>query len=94
MANSGNKVYNLFINSANRSSLDKPYDFSVFFENDEIIVNQNEGININVVSFSLMNSMYNVNKYSNNNTFTVQGGILNTLTTIQYLMEIIMFIHY
>ena len=42
MANSGNKVYNLFINSANRSSLDKPYDFSVFFENDEIIVNQNE----------------------------------------------------
>jgi len=82
MANSGNKVYNLFINSANRSSLDKPYDFSVFFENDEIIVNQNEGININVVSFSLMNSMYNVNKYSNNNTFTVQGGLLNTLTTI------------
>ena len=82
MANSGNKVYNIFINSANRNTLDKAYDFSVYFDNDEIIVNNNEGVNINVVSFSLMNSMYNINQYSSNNTFTIKGGALNTLTTI------------
>jgi len=82
MSINGNKVYNIFINSANRNILDKSYDFSVYFDNDEILVNNNEGVNVNVVSFSLINSMYNVNQYSNNNTFTVQGGVLNTLTTI------------
>jgi hypothetical protein len=80
MTNTGNKVYNIFINSANRSPIEKPYDFSVFFDNDEIIVNANEGVNINIVSFSLLNSMYNVNKHTQNNTF-----LLNTTTlTIPY----------
>jgi hypothetical protein len=80
MTNTGNKVYNIFINSANRSPIEKPYDFSVFFDNDEIMVNANEGVNINIVSFSLLNSMYNVNKYTKNNTF-----LLNTTTiTIPY----------
>jgi len=82
MANTGNKVYNIFINSANRSPIDKPYDFSVFFDNDEIMVNANEGVNINVVSFSLMNSMYNVNKYTKNNTFLLHNVTLNSDTTI------------
>ncbi len=61
MAYTGNKVFNIFINSANRRSTDKAYDFSILFHNDEIRVNPNEGMNINVVSFSLLNSMYNVN---------------------------------
>jgi hypothetical protein len=80
--NTGNKVYNIFINSANRSSTDKPYDFSVFFDNDEIMVNNNEGVNINVASFSLLNSMYNVNEYTKNNTFILRNNFLNTNTTI------------
>jgi hypothetical protein len=41
-SNNGNKIYNIFINSANRSKNDKPYDFTVFFDNDEIMVNNNE----------------------------------------------------
>ena len=73
MTNTGNKVYNIFINSANRSSTDKPYDFSVFFDNDEITVNGNEGVNINIASFSLLNSMYNVNEYTKNNTFLLHN---------------------
>ena len=36
MANSGNKVYNVFISSANRNTNDKPYDFTIFFDNDEM----------------------------------------------------------
>ena len=69
MAYTGNKVFNIFINSANRSINDKSYDFTVYFESDEIIINPNEGVNINVVSFSLLNSMYNVNEFTENNKF-------------------------
>ncbi len=38
MSYTGNKVYNIFINSANRSVNDKSYDFTVYFDSDEIIV--------------------------------------------------------
>ena len=82
MTNTGNKVYNIFINSANRSSTDKSYDFSVFFDNDEILVNNNEGVNVNIASFSLLNSMYNVNQHTKHNTFLLHNDFLNTNTTI------------
>ena len=81
MANNGNKIYNIFINSANRSKNDKPYDFTVFFDNDEIMVNNNEGVNVNIVSFSLLNSMYNINQYTKNNTFSLVDNALSTSTT-------------
>ena len=82
MTNTGNKIYNIFINSANRSSLDKSYDFTVYFDNDEITINDNEGVNINVASFSLLNSMYNVNQHTKNNTFLLHNDLLNTNITI------------
>ena len=71
MANTGNKIYNLYINSKNKNILDKPYDFTVIFDNEDIVLNPNEGMNVNIVSFSMMNSMYNVNKYTSNNLFTL-----------------------
>lgn len=79
---SGNKIFNIFISSANRTPGDFPYDFSVYFDNDEIIVSQNEAVNVNVVSFSLLNSMYNVNKYSGNNKFGITNNTLQTSTSI------------
>ena len=82
MADSGNKVHNIFINSANRSSNDKPYDFTVYFDNDEINVKSHEGVNVNVVSFSMLNSMYNVNQYTQNNTFSLIDDTTTTTTTI------------
>ena len=82
MANTGNKVYNIYINSANRSSTDKPYDFTLYFDNDEIQVERNEGVNVNIVSFSMLNSMYNVSQYSKNNTFILHNISLNSDTTI------------
>jgi len=81
MANSGNKIYNIFINSANRNANDKPYDFTVFFDNDEIIIKSHEGVNVNVTSFSLLNSMYNVNQYTKNNTFSLVDDTLSAFTT-------------
>ncbi len=41
MSYTGNKVLNIFINSANRSLVDKSYDFNIYFDNDEINVNPN-----------------------------------------------------
>ena len=85
MSYTGNKVFNIYINSANRSSVDKAYDFNIYFDNDEINVNPNEGVNVNVVSFSLLNSMYNVNQYTGNNSFILlQNGSTNTTITIPY----------
>lgn len=66
------RVHNIFINSANRSNQENNYDFSIYFDNDEIIVKPNEAVNINVVSFSILNSMYNVNQYTNNSSFVLQ----------------------
>jgi hypothetical protein len=66
---SGGKVYNIYINSANRDLNEKNYEFNIFFDNDEINVRPNEGVNVNVVSFHMLNSMYNVNQYTKNNTF-------------------------
>jgi hypothetical protein len=82
MSYTGNKVFNIFINSANRSSVDKSYDFNIYFDNDEINVNPNEGVNVNVVSFSMLNSMYNVNQHTGNNKFVLlrDEGITETIT--------------
>ena len=80
----GNKVYNIFISSVNRNSVEKAYDFNLYFDNDEIVVNNNEGVNVNVVSFSLLNSMYNVNQYTGNNTFILKTGATETTITLPY----------
>ena len=78
----GNKVYNIFINSANRGGQDKVYDFDLCFDTDEIIVKPNEGVNVSVVSFSMMNSMYNINQYTKNNTIILTNKTVSTNTTL------------
>ena len=65
------KVFNIFINSANRSQQDKAYDFTIFFNSDEIIIKPEESVNVNVASFSMLNSMYNVNQHTGNNMLQV-----------------------
>ena len=48
-------------------------------------------MNINVMSFSMLNTMYNVNQITKNNTFTIRRtnldgitGIINTVITIPF----------
>ena len=85
MANTGNKIYNLYISSSNRLSSEKPYDFTIYFDNDDILVNPNEGMNINLVSFSMLNSIYNVNQYTGNNKFKLKNNVnVETTYTIPY----------
>ena len=47
------KVDDVFINPANKSSIDKAFDFTIYFDNDEIRVNPKEVVNTNVVSSKL-----------------------------------------
>lgn len=49
----------IYISSKNRSSNENIYDFNVIL-NNPIIVNRNQGINISVVGFSMMNTDYNL----------------------------------
>jgi len=78
------KKYNLFISSKNRDINDKIYDFNIYLKN-QIIIGANEGININVMSFSMLNSMYNVNSITKNNTFIIKktdtDGVSNPVYT-------------
>jgi hypothetical protein len=61
-----NKTYYLYINSKNRPSNENTYDFNLYLQN-QIIVGKNQGLNVSVMSFSMINSMYNIN--STNNKF-------------------------
>ena len=85
-----NKKFNIFINSKNRDKNENIYDFNIYLKN-QIFANKNEGININVMSFSMLNSMYNVNSITKNNTFTIRrtdldgiSNVTDTLITIPF----------
>lgn len=57
------KSHYIYINSKNRSPNENIYDFNVIL-NNPIIVNRNQGINISVVSFSMLNTDYNLRNVS------------------------------
>ena len=76
-----NKKYNIFINSKNRDKNENIYDFNIYLKN-QIFVGKNEGVNINVMSFSMLNSMYNVNSTTKNNIFTIRRTNLDGITGI------------
>ena len=85
-----NKKFNIYINSKNRDVNEKVYDFNIYLKN-QIFAGKNEGMNINVMSFSMLNTMYNVNQITKNNTFTVRKtnldgitGVVDTIITIPF----------
>jgi hypothetical protein len=72
------KTITSFIHSKNRVASDKVYDFVVDYPDGIISCRDNEYIELNVVSFDMLNNMYNIN--STNNSLKVNG----TLTYIPY----------
>lgn len=72
---------NLFINSASKNESDTNYNLSITLQDDHVYCKENQGIRINMTSFSMINSMTNVN-YTNNSfsiIFTnLNGDILST----------------
>jgi len=49
----------IYISSKNRNTNENIYNFNVIL-NNPIIVNRNQGINISVVGFSMLNTDYNL----------------------------------
>lgn len=72
------KTITSFIHSKNRVASDKVYDFVVDYPDGIISCRDNEYIELNVVSFDMLNNMYNIN--STNNSLKVN----ETLTYIPY----------
>ena len=71
------KIYNLFINSKNRLAGEKSSDFMLYLRN-QIEVNNSQYINVNVMSFNMINSMYNVSAELGNNTFDIEVRNIST----------------
>lgn len=71
-----NQTFYLYINSKNRLANEYTHNFNVYLKN-QIIAGKNQGINISVQGFHMINSMYNIN--TKNNTFVLRE---NNLTNI------------
>lgn len=92
------KSYYIYISSKNRSSNENIYNFNVIL-NNPIIANRNQGINISVVGFSMLNTDYNFRNLSFNiqelhytpitysllHTITIPDGNYSYLTLLNYL---------
>ena len=56
---------NVFISSKNRDSNSSPYNYLCKLPDDLIRCNSSQGIKINIISFDMINSMYNINSHNN-----------------------------
>jgi hypothetical protein len=79
-----NTYHNIFISSKNRQANENVYDFVINFQTANISCNENQYMAINVVSFDMMNTMYNVNSNTKNNTFKLTINSSDTIYTIPY----------
>ena len=74
------KTITSFIKSSNRSSNDTAFNFSVDFPDGVLTCDNNEYMELNVLSFDMINTMYNIN--TSNNQFTIRRGTTDTTYTI------------
>ena len=74
------KTITSFIKSSNRRSNETAYNLSIDYPDGILTCNSNEYIEINVVSFDMINTMYNI--YSSNNQFIIRRGTTDTTYTI------------
>ena len=74
------KTITSFIKSSNRGSNEKPYEFTIDYPDGILTCNGDEYMEINVVSFDMINTMYNI--YSDNNQFIIRRGTTDTTYTI------------
>jgi len=74
------KTITSFVKSSNRSSNEKSFNFSIDYPDGVLTCNGDEYMEINVISFDMINTMYNIN--SNNNQFIIRRGTNDTTYTI------------
>jgi hypothetical protein len=74
------KTITSFIKSSNRATNEKPYSFSIDYPDGILTCGAGEYMEINVISFDMINTMYNIN--NNNNQFILRRGTTYTTYTI------------
>lgn len=74
------KTITSFIKSSNRASNELSYNFSIDYPDGVLSCNSDEYMEINVISFDMINTMYNIN--TNNNQFIIRRTVTDTLYTI------------
>jgi hypothetical protein len=74
------KTITSFIKSSNRASNEKPYSFSIDYPDGILTCGADEYMEINVISFDMINTMYNIN--NDNNHFIIRRGTEDTTYTI------------
>ena len=74
------KTITSFIKSSNRSTNETSYNFSIDYPDGILTCNADEYIEINVISFDMINTMYNIN--STNNQFIIRRETTDTTYTI------------
>jgi len=74
------KTITSFIKSSNRASNETPYNFSIDYADGVLTCNSDEYMEINVISFDMINTMYNI--YSDNNQFIIRYSIGDITYTI------------
>ena len=95
------KSYYIYISSKNREISEKIYDFNVIL-NNPIIVNKNQGINLSVDYFSMLNIDYNLkgvyfridelnlnNNNENSYNYNIPDGNYSYLSLMDYLNQIL-----
>ena len=58
------KIYNIYINSANKTGNTQNYDYKLYFSNYNIIINDDEECYIYLKNFQTLNTFYNINNKS------------------------------
>jgi len=74
------KTITSFIKSSNRASNEKTYNFSIDYPDGILTCGADEYMEINVISFDMINTMYNINE--TNNQFIIRRGTTDTTYTI------------
>jgi hypothetical protein len=74
------KTITSFIKSSNRASNETTYNFSIDYPDGVLTCNGDEYMEINVISFDMINTMYNIN--NTNNEFIIRRGTTDTTYTI------------
>jgi hypothetical protein len=74
------KTITSFIKSSNRSSNETSYNFNIDYPDGILTCGADEYMEINVISFDMINTMYNIN--STNNQFIIRRTATDTTYTI------------
>jgi hypothetical protein len=85
------KTITSFIKSSNRATNEKSYNFSIDYPDGILTCGSDEYMEINVISFDMINTMYNIN--DNNNQFIIRysvGDITYTIPVGNYSVKTFM----